>query len=244
MWQATPARSLVAFAVARGVQDLYLSVPRTIDDDHEHRRWLLDVAREAQGWGLTLHALGGDPSWWRRPAEAISWQGSAHALGVFVRTHVDAECWRDPAWAHDPAAVIGGFLSLLEQLGDQGRVDCDIPWWFHRHSTASGEPMDVAVLRRVERATAMTYRRVVSGDNGLLDIARPVLAAAAYVGSSVQLAVDTTPPAPGEEHTSFHGCPASELVHALEAVDTALRAVAPYAGIAVHDLQGWRRLTP
>ena len=241
VWQPVPAENLVAYAVAHQVGDLFLSTPLHLDA--RHRQWLLDVAEAAQGRGIGLYALGGDPGWCDEPQTAVRWQRAALQVGIFARIHLDVEFWLLPAWHSDPARTAGRFLALLDQLEEGGAVDCDIPWWLHRYRTTDGVPLDQAVLGRVALATAMTYRRTVTGENGLLDIARPVLAAAREMGTSVRLAVDTTPPAPGEEHTSFYRHPAPDLARALDEVDATLVFDEAYAGIAVHDLAGWRGLT-
>ena len=230
----------MAHAVARQVDDLFLAVP--LDLDARHRRWLLDVARAAQGWGLGLHALGGDPAWCDDPTTAAGWQRNALEVGIFAHTHIDVEFWTHPRWESDPRGLADSYLDLVEVMSEEASLECDLPWWLHQHQDGTGERLDAAVMRRAAGVTVLTYRRSVRGEGGLLDVAGAALKAGTTVGTPVRLAVDTSRPEPGQEHTTFYGGTARDVDRALAEVDRHLRESASYAGIAVHDLAGWRAL--
>ena len=242
VWRPRSVEQLTAFAVARRVQDVFVAVPPDIDQLPEHRGWLLELARAARGWGIALQALGDDSAWVDDPDAAVAWQQRAQRLGVFSGTHLDVEFWTRADFAHDPAGVTGRFVQVLARLRAAGPVECDVPWWLHEHRDHDGRRLDVAVLGSVDAVTALTYRTTLRGANGVLAVAEQVLAAGASTGTPVRLALDTTPPRPGEEHTSFHGRSERELDAVLQSVEVELGRRPAYVGTAVHDLDGWRAL--
>lgn len=242
VWHPVPVGPLVAFVVARHVEDLFVAVPHDLDARPNNRAWLLELARAAGAWGVRLQALGGDPAWGEAPQAALAWQRAALGLGIFAGTHVDAEFWTHPDWSRDPVGVAARFLDMVGRLRDAGPLECDVPWWLHEHQDAHGNRLDAALLHRVDAVTALTYRTTAQGKGGILEIGAPALQAGAATGTPVRLAVDASPPRPGEEHTSFHGRTAGELDAVLRAVDLELGTAPAYVGMGIHDLDHWRRL--
>jgi len=89
----------------------------------------------------------------------------------------------------------------------------------------------------------MSYRDTARGPNSLLAISRNWLRRAARAGVPVRLAVETNPSAEGE-HVTFAEEGRAAMLRVLQTVDAELRGTGSYAGLAVHDLAGWRALGP
>lgn len=243
VWTQPRPRDLVAFAVAHQVGELFLSMPLPGSGDHADRvAWVREVARESQGWGLRLAALGGDPGWVDEPQTVAGWLDGALSTGAFTGLHLDVEVWDHDGWPTD--RLVRDYVRLLETVTSQARVsvEADLSAWLWQQRTADGRPLDAAVLDVVDAATVMSYRTRAAGLDSITGVAAPSLAAAAHARKPLRLAVDTTPQGHGSGRVSFHGRPAADLERALTEVDTHLRDHPTYQGMAVHDQAGWAAL--
>ena len=134
------------------------------------------------------------------------------------------EPWRHPAWDTDRAGVVARYLALLDRVGAATGlpVEVDVAWWLHTVDSAEG-PLDVAIARRVDRMTAMTYRDTVTGTDSITDLGRQVLATAAAARVPCRLAVETrflgTDPVCQKQ--TFWGQGPTVLSRALAGVDAA-----------------------
>ncbi|WP_148574978.1 hypothetical protein [Nocardioides caldifontis] len=246
VWTRPAPRVLLRFAMRHGVRDLFLHVGPGFDTTPD-RRWVRKVARLADGTGVRLHALGGDPGWTTDTAAAVAWQRDVLASGLFRRIHVDIEPWALPAWDTDSARLVTAYLRTLTALADAGgaaRLEADLPFWFHQLRTRDGVPVDRAVLRVVDAVTVMTYRTKVTGPDSIVGLGRPTLRSGVAAGKPVRLAVETRylGDDPVAQKQTFHGLGRAALSRALRRVDRRARNLDSYAGISVHDVAGWRAL--
>ncbi|WP_157371543.1 hypothetical protein [Angustibacter sp. Root456] len=250
VWGKDDPQRVVDFAVAHGVDDLYVHVTPTVLTDGDLPR-LRALAQLAQAAGLTLSALGGDPAWTNRPADALAWQQAALSTGLFRAAHVDVEPYALAGWStpRKRAALAAKYVDLLTRLqsADPRPLEADVPFWYGTIASPTGHgTLADDVLARVDAVTVMSYRDSAAA---MVDVGRDVLQRADRLAATtgrrvpVHLAAETNP------LTDCAYCTFAEegdaaLRQALDAVDVAAGAYATYAGTAVHDLTGWSLLRP
>lgn len=244
VWERPAPGSLVAWATAQWVGELFVAVPPSLGSAAD-LPWVRELSRLTHRRGLHLAALGSATEWVDRPAEAVAWARDALLTGCFDGVHLDVEPWSHPAWDADRDGVVARYLTLLDQVGEATTLplEVDVAWWLHTVSSVEG-PLDAAVARRVDAMTAMTYRDTVTGPDSITDLGRQVLATTAAAGIPCRLAVETRflGSDPVSRKQTFWGQGPAALAHALAGVDAASAGSPSYAGTAVHDEQGWRAL--
>lgn len=244
VWGRPRARSLVAFAVERSVDDLFVSVPDDLPRSGE-LAWFRNLRTRTAAAGVGVHALGSETSWVDDPQAALAWQSAALGTGLFDGVHLDVEPWLHDRWDSDRAAVVHGYLGLLEAMNTatSRRFEVDIAFWLDQVETEEGR-LDEAVLARVDAVTVLSYRNTVLGSDSITGVAANALAAAARADKPARLAVETnflgTDPVSLKQ--TFHGASRSDLAAALAAVDSAMASSPAYRGVAVHDFSGWAAL--
>ncbi|MGN6299591.1 MAG: hypothetical protein ACTHN8_00675 [Angustibacter sp.] len=250
VWGKDDPQRVVDFAVGHGVSELYVHVTPTVLTDGDLPR-LRSLAQLAQGAGLSMVALGGDPAWVNRPSDALAWQQAALSTGLFGATHVDVEPYALSGWSRPSkrAALTAKFVDLLTRLqsADPRPLEADVPFWYDTVASPSGHgTLTDDVLARVDAVTVMSYRDSAAA---MVDVGRDVLQRADRLAATtgrrvpVHLAAETNP------LTDCSYCTFAEegdaaLRQALAAVDVAGADYASYAGTAVHDLTGWSLLRP
>ncbi len=245
VWNQPTPKTLVAFAQARGISQLFVSVPNALPTS-SRLTWVRSVSKLAVPAGIHLQALGGDPGWVEDPAAAVAWQDAALSTGLFSGVHVDIEPWQLPAWGTDRAQVVRDYLAAFDRLQAAAPVplEADVPFWLWTLTTDDGTPLDSAVLQRVDAVTVMSYRNTVTGPDSITDVAARTLTAGAAAGKPVRLAVETT--YLGADATSvkqtFYGHTEASVNTALGQVDAVEAGSTAYAGMAVHDYAGYDAL--
>ena len=245
VWNQPTPKTLVAFAQARGISELFVSVPSNLPTS-ARLTWVKAVSKLAVPAGIRLQALGGDPGWIDDPAAAVAWQDAALSTGLFAGVHVDIEPWQRADWNTDQARVVAGYLATYDRLqaATMLPLEADVPFWLWTLTAADGTAVDAAVLARVDKVTVMSYRDTVTGADSITDIAARTLAAGVAAGKPVRLAVETNNLGsdPVSAKQTFYGSTESAVSTALDQVDAAESGVASYAGMAVHDYTGYNAL--
>ncbi|MGN6612075.1 MAG: hypothetical protein ACTHLJ_09890 [Angustibacter sp.] len=250
VWGKDDPQRVVDFAVSHGVAELYVHVTPTVLTDGDLPR-LRSLAQLAQGAGLTLTALGGDPAWVNRPADALTWQRAALSTGLFGAAHVDVEPYALAGWSKPSkrAALAAKYVDLLGRLqsDDPLPLEADVPFWYDTVASPSGHgTLADDVLARVDAVTVMSYRDSAAA---MVDVGRDVLQRADRIAATtgrrvpVHLAAETNPLSDCS-YCTFAEEGDAALRQALDAVDAAGAAYPSYAGTAVHDLTGWSLLRP
>ena len=90
----------------------------------------------------------------------------------------------------------------------------------------------------------LSFRNVATGPDSIIDVARTSLATADRLGIPCRLAVETNDlgPDPVQRKQTFFARGHAAMAEALEVVDAEAARVPAYAGMAVHDQDGWRAL--
>ncbi|RZS89863.1 hypothetical protein EV189_1639 [Motilibacter rhizosphaerae] len=239
LWTRDDPATVVAFARAHGVTELYAAVPPALATSPA-LPWARRLSAKAHAAGLRVAALGGDPGWLADPAGARAWMTAATATGLFDGVHVDVEPYLLPGWDSDRAGTVAAYLALLGSLHAASPLPltADVPFWLDGVDAGRAGPrLDVAVLARVDGVVVMSYRTTAAG---VLAVGAATLAAAASAGKPARLALETN--ATGEGGTSLAGRSAAELAGIAAAVDAGAAGSAAYAGIAVEDYRGWAAL--
>jgi hypothetical protein len=244
VWTRPAAKTLVAWAVKQKVTELFVHVAPGFSGTPD-RTWVSTVVTQAHANGIAVAALGGDPAWIASPATAVAWAQEAAGTGLFDGLHLDVEPWVRADWTSDQAGVVAGYLDVLSGVAAATplRVEADIAFWLWQVPSASG-PLDAAVMQRTDAVTVMSYRNVATGPNSITDIGAHELATAVAAGVPCRLAVETTylGSDAASRRQTFYGSSARTLGSALATVDAVEAGVPSYAGIAVHDYDGWTRL--
>lgn len=237
VWQSARARPLVEFARHHGVDRLWVATTSRIGLGE--RRRLAATVRRASRHGIEVAALGGDPRWALRHGEAMAWaRRSAEVVGDL---HVDVEPYALRRWDTDRDRLVRGYLELLERLRAlPGRLEVDVPFWYGSIPAPGGNLAD-AVLARVDAVTVMSYRDRALGTNGIIDISRDWLRRSTQAHVPVTLGAETNP-LPDCERCSFAEEGAAALDREQRLLLRHLHGRPSFAGVAVHDHAGWRKL--
>lgn len=245
VWGRPDAEELVSWAVRHDVGELFLGVGADIDISPD-LPWARAVVEQANDAGLKVSALGGDQGWIDQPADALAWARAAITTGLFAGIHVDIEPWARSDWDRRRRSIVTAYLFLLRRLAASCPVplEADIAHWLHEVPTATGDPLDTAVMDIVDAVTVLSFRNTATGPDSITHVGAPGLATARSVGIRCRLAVETNHLGddPESRKQTFFGLGKAPLTAALETVDAMETSVASYNGIAVHDHEGWLAL--
>ena len=248
VWTRPDPKTLVDYARARGVTDVFVSVPDHLPTSGAALTWVTSLRNLAAPAGIRLQALGGDVAWIDSPTTAVAWETEALSTGLFTGAHVDLEPWMHSQWNTDQGGVLRRYLSTLSQLQNATTLplEVDVSFWLWTLTTDAGTPVDSAVIALADRVTVMSYRNTATGTDSITDVGARTLAKANAAGRPVRLAAETNDL--GSDAVSlkqtFWGHTQSQMAGTLAAVDAAEAGVRNYAGIAVEDYAGWSALAP
>ncbi|GAA2641551.1 hypothetical protein GCM10010399_89200 [Dactylosporangium fulvum] len=241
LWEREQPAPVVAWATANGVRAIFVYYdPRADAAELARLRQLRALCDEA---GVTLDALGGEPTWTTDHTAALTWARAAAATGLFRRLHLDVEPYLLPSWQ----SLVPRFLALLDAVraATDLPLEVDVPFWLPTITVPApateGGTLADAVLERVDAVTVMSYRTTATGENSMLGVAGDLLDRAAEAAKPARLAAETQPL--GDcAYCSFHGTSGDRLRRTLAEVDVAAQRYPAFAGIAVHRYDTWTAL--
>lgn len=223
-----PAR-LAAFLLGQGVSRAFVSVPWRGPD--EGVRATVSALTRA---GISVAALGGDPSWAVTPQNAATWATRAHAID-FDGTHLDIEPWTLPRWRSDSRALMDRLVAAVKAVRTavSGGVEVDLaPWLATTHPSQF-----TAVAAASTGVTLMAYRNRAPNILGMVADARQILE---RNGTRYRIGVDTLPNTdPG---ATFAGLTRAYLQRELATVSQQLRSSRYFSGTAIHDADHFHAL--
>jgi hypothetical protein len=245
VWTRPDPTELVTWAQGHHVVELFVDVGADVASDGD-LDWLRPVVQQAHAAGVRVSALGGDAAWIDRPRDGVAWTNAVLSVGLFDGVHVDVEPWSRDDWPDRQRELVEDYLQLLREVAGVCPVplEADVPFWLHEVTTSRGTPVDAAVMGIVDAVTVLSYRNVATGEDSITAVGAAGLVTAGRVGIPCRLAVETNDlgPEPVQRKQTFHGLGSRALDAALESVDEVQSGVAAYAGVAVHDYEGWRAL--
>ncbi len=241
VWSWSAPGQLVDRARRSGLTELLVWVAPGFSRDAATMARLRVLVESARSAGITVYALGGDPSWAQTPARASAWATEVKASGLFAGVHVDIEPQSLPGWSADSTALARGLLTALAAMRSTGLpLEADIPIGY-RTVLVDGRPLDQAVLAVVDGVTVMAYR---DSATTVLAAARTELADAGRAGKPAHIGINIADPGSDGPATSFLGQTPADIQAAVDAIDAAARAWPAFAGVAVHDSTYLIRLDP
>jgi len=95
------------------------------------------------------------------------------------------------------------------------------------------------MIKRCDSVTVMAYR---NSSAGILDVAQTALSESKAAGKPIRLGVETLPSEEGE-HISFAEYNEEYMEKQLAEVRRLTSTNPSFAGIAIHDYAGWRKMT-
>ena len=185
---------------AQGCSRVLIQMPSQSDDEalwSEYAR-LLTKMQEA---GIEVLALDGYPEAIQEPhplADKI--QRLLHLLkpGTLFGVQLDIEPYVLPGFLKDEAQLrryVETIETVKEVIAGRTRLSMVIPFWL-ASPTIGGRPLAYAVMDRVDEVAVMSYRTDL---DEVQDIAEDILRYGDLIGTTVWLAVETTP-LPVEQH--------------------------------------------
>lgn len=248
VWSFANASTTVKFAKARGVTQIFVSVPANVTTSGQLRR-LRDLSSKARAAGIRVDALGGDPGWVDDPTWVVeNWLRPAIATGLFIGVHLDIEPYsNDPTapWNTDRAGVVSRYLSTLDAMRSEAGasipIEADIPFWFNTIEAGASSTLDREVIARTAGITIMAYRSSAGGNDGTMALAAPEMAAAESMGKPARIGQETNylGSDPVAVKQTFFGWTRTQMESQLALVEQAYATNASYAGLAIHDYTGY-----
>jgi hypothetical protein len=252
VWDTATPDATLALARRQRVTTLLVHVVPDVTAKPAELAALRALVGRARTAGLKVEAVGGAPDWPQVSSWVVAhWLRPALMAATFDAVQLDVEPYLDPTWTTDRARAVAGFLSLLRTVDSATKLPLHaaVPFWFDQVPTATGESLARAVARVAPQVTVMAYRSALDGGNGLLALAEGTLRELQAGGGTGLVGVETLPIAEEDGGAALtfadDGLPA--LLSALDTVRRTFSAStspvrSAYAGVAVHDVEGWAAL--
>ncbi len=244
VWATPDNQTLVDFATAHGVKEMFYSVSPTIAGAELTR--LQGLRALTSDAGIVLDALSGAPTWATTDvATAIAWENDALATGLFDGVHLDIEPMALADWSTNTAADALSFVAAMKQIranDTQVHLELDCQFSYGQVAVAGYASLADAVDTTVDEITIMSYRNTDTGANGMFGIAEDELTRGQQAGIAVRLGAETNNEAPAE--VTFYGMTSTAMAAVLAQTDTSAAGYPAYRGIAVEDYTGWSALAP
>lgn len=237
MHEAAPPdpAAVAAFAVQQRVTEAFVSVPWGGPTDATR-----DCLRALRAAGVHVAALGGDPSW-ADGDQAVEWMRRASAEDGFTGIHLDIEPWTRPDWPGRERELLDGLSRAVGAVAAATALPVEVdlaPWLAQAHPRQFRD-----VVARADAVTLMAYR----------DRASDILASSASARRAIagarrpyRIGVETGAVAEPEPTAAQTFADDGRAVLDRELAEVAARLAGDdrFAGIAVHDVEGWLALRP
>lgn len=245
-WIRRDPREVLSFLDEQGVNLVYLQINGDIPATYYHR-----FIKQADALGIEVDALDGAPRWGLESkrdqiAHFLNWietyQQTASEDEKFRGIHVDIEPHLLPQWKANSSDVIRQWESNVLYLRTEADrmelpLSADIPFWLGNYTAADGKtPLSRFMIREFDSVTVMSYRDTAKA---IGDIAADTFKEAAALGKPAMAAVETNPSREGDFLT-FHEEGSQAMNEQITKFQDMVKNTPSYAGIAVHDFDGWR----
>ncbi len=240
VWDA-PSQSIIDFAVANGITDIYLHTGPGFSDDATYAAFVSD----AHAVGLAVHAMAGDPAWAKQSATWTSWVDEVVAHGGFDGVVFDVEPYLHPDWGTKKQnRLIRSFLSGLDSASgaaDSLPVIAAVPFWFDeikvKRNTLVGE-----VLESTDGIVVMAYRDQANGSDGIVAHSAYEADLAASMSRTFIVGVETGPASLDKVTFAEEG--RTYMEEQLAIVTAAFSGTSGYGGLAIHHYGSYSQLAP
>jgi hypothetical protein len=215
-------------------------------------------ANAAKKTNVTLYALNGEAQWIVHPKWVVAWENAVNATGLFAGVHLDTEpnqvkgwkAYNKPGAVQADAPIINEMYAMIQALRANSaatHLEVDVQFSEADYTQALGFPTDgygsfgEALVALTDELTVMSYRTVLEGNNGLVEISAPMLALAYAHDKPMRLAIETSKD-PADPQDSFWGRPQTDVRKMLRAVDGAEASSTAYDGTSVEEYVSWTEL--
>ncbi|QUW18539.1 hypothetical protein [Agrococcus sp. Marseille-Q4369] len=237
MHEAAPPdpAAVAAFAVQQRVTEAFVSVPWGGPTPATQRQ-----VAALRGEGVRVSALGGDPSW-TTGDDAVTWMRRATAALLFQGVHLDIEPWTRRDWPGRERALLDALARTVRDVAARTSLPVEVdlaPWLAQAHPREFRD-----VVARADAVTLMAYRDRASDILASSASARRVIAGARR---PYRIGVETGAVAEPEPTAAQTFADEGRAVLERELAEVAARLAGDtrFAGIAVHDVEGWLALRP
>lgn len=227
------ATAVAAFLARERIHEAFVSVPGA--GPSEHTRACVAALRDH---GIRVSALGGDPSWVDGDG-ALRWMERAVGALAFDGVHLDIEPWGTPSWPGNEERMLAGLERAVREVAAHTELPVEVdlaPWLAHRHPDAF-----TRIASAADAVTLMAYRDRAAD---ILAVSQPARELLREAGIPYRIGVETgpvRPPAPTARET-FAGDGRAAMESALDEVAAHIDPRDRFAGIAIHDAEGWAAL--
>lgn len=246
-WNWSNSADVVRFAEAQGVTAIFAYVapgfttPAYVPPGWSVPEWPLitSLVRDADAAGITVYAMGGDPSWVADPSVAVGWADEALGTGLFAGLHLELEPWQVSTWTTNRSASIADFVTCLADVHAVARSygvpdEVSLPWWLYQYTAPTGAPLDQVAMANADAVTIVTYFGTTTQ---LQSSAAVEQADAQALGLPFRLAALSDEATPS--WLTFYGDTLAQFDAALGRVNSAMAGTTGYLGVAVEDYTGW-----
>ena len=237
---------VAGFARAHGLSTVHVATPWA-SGEGPVAAWLDEMSGALHGAGMTVSALGGDPSWLGDPSLAAQWTRDVAAARLVDHVQLSVEPWTRPLWQTDRPKAVAQWHAVMDavraELPEGMSLGIDAPAWLA--STSSGPHLSLmdGVMSRADSVAIVAFRDVAEGPDGVLALSADARAEAAAAGVPYTIGLETDSPrvTGGPEYTFFDDG-AAALEEQAHIIDDALGSDENYQGIAVERFRTWRDL--
>lgn len=262
---------------ALGVNTLYVDITLAVSLTRAHSPqlapFLADFAQlvaEADARGFHVDAVGGDPTWSKRPkgpAELLAAVARVTAqlpAGALAGVQFDVEPWGLPGWRRHATVraiewlrFVQATVSTWKQDGLAGSLGFTVPYWFNGANGAApkvtfagstGYPfqLSLGLLASLPETNlnVMAYRNSTGGPNGSEALFEANLALLVAAGSNTSLLLGQETGQAKPPSITFFGLGCAAFQTAAAQIDTAFGSDANFAGIPVDDVETLLALCP
>ncbi len=261
-----------------GVTTLYVDITEAVTLARDHSSELVtfeadfgQLVGEADGVGLRVDAVGGDPRWATTDrtgpaqlldavAQIVAGSPDAPLDGV----QFDVEPWGLKSWSTHRAIYARDWLRFVQSTvsawradGIQGRLGFTVPYWFDGDtggvpritfdgSTDFPFPLALALVSAVDETVlnVMAYRNSTAGPNGSVALFSGDMTAVLAAGSPTELLAGQETGDVRPPETTFYGMTCADFESAAARIANAFDGDTPYQGIAVDDVESLEALCP
>lgn len=257
LWHTTLIASepdqIVSFAEEQGVNLLYLQIDTSRKADY-YRSFI----RKAHEAGVSVHALGGDPSWGLQQNRGkilalvdwvIDFNLNAADEEKIRGIHLDIEPYLHAEWKTEKDSVLKQWMGNVEAYTERAGIDsslevgCDIPFWLDK--TPLPEDPDTTIsewlISKHDHVAVMSYRDRVDGPNSMSSIVTQELSWADELGKKVLLGAETKESSEGDI-VSFAEEGKRHLDAELSKLPALMSAHPSFGGTAIHSYEYWKLL--
>ncbi|MNI04670.1 hypothetical protein D3C73_575970 [compost metagenome] len=244
----TSSDELISFMADQGINIVFLQISRNVSKPS-----YTNFIRNASMHQINVYAADGAPDWalnsnLPKLTAFMTWisnyQNSVNADEKFSGIHVDIEPHLVPEWTNNWTNLVSQWQSNIIYLATEAKkmnlhLNAALPFWMDKYKVPDQNvTISYWMISKLDSISLMAYRDKA---NTIFDLAQSELSEAQLLNKKVFISVETKPSSEGNQVT-FYEEGATYMNAQLMNVRSKASAYSSFAGIAVHDLNGWMNL--